>query len=507
MPYIEKDENVTAEMQIYISTVAEYTPKTVVYQDRNHIVVPVIMMVEGVHAGSAGPLLHRKEDLGRFPASWDGIPVMIDHPQIDGYNVSANIPEVLENSVGRVFNTKMTGEKLRAEIWFDEQKLIAIAPTVCAMIQEGKTLEVSVGVFTDEEEGEGAYLNTNTNEEETYKAIAKNHRPDHLAVLPNDRGACSVKDGCGIRVNKANSGVTVKPKEDVMNREVLLTMRQIAQEQLMSTITDNKQGFQELIGKVSDAVSAMDGDEEYNWVAEVYDDAVIYQKRVKDNGEGSGWFQQTYQINATGNVELTGDPKRVRREVSYVQVNKLKRTIFNTNKKGDQTMPENKPCCLEKVVELLNNKQLGLTEADDREWLLELGPERLARLTPKAPEVIEVNKTVEVQLEPDLTAYVKRDSIKTAEDVLAVVPEEMKEQFTAGLALHTAHRADLVKAILDNSEVGAWTEDELKVHNTAMLEKLSKQFKQPVSYAGQAAGGGLSVNTEQTDILLPLDVK
>jgi hypothetical protein len=205
-------------------------------------------------------------------------------------------------------------------------------------------------------------------------------------------------------------------------------------------------------------------------------------------------------------VELTGTPKKVRREVSYVQVNKLKRTIFNTNKKGDQTMPENKPCCLEKVVELLNNKQLGLI-VEDREWLLELGPERLERITPKEQKVIEVNKTVEVQLEPDLTAYVKRDSIKSAEDVLSIVPEEMKEQFTAGLALHTAHRAELVKAILDNAEPGAWTEDELKVHNTAMLEKLNKQFKQPVSYAGQAAGGGLSVNADQGDILLPMDVK
>jgi hypothetical protein len=503
----------TNEMEVYSNVLMGYVIRTKVYQERNYIIVPVVMMVEGVHNGSAGPLLHKAEDLGRFPASWDGIPVMIDHPQIDGMNVSANIPEILEMSVGRVFNTNMQGEKLKAELWLDEQKLIAIAPEVADHIQKGKSLDVSVGVFTEEEPVSGIYINANTKEEEEYSAIARNHRPDHLAILPNGiSGACGWKDGCGIRVNSENrehSSETIKKESNDMINDVIVSLKQIAEENILASITDNRQGFQELMSKVSEKLCAKDSEDEYHILEEVYTDSVIYRKRGR--AEDSGFYHQSYQVNEDGIVEFVDSPTRVRRDVNYVQMNALKRTKFSTNKKGGIPMAENdKPCCLEKVVELLNNKQLGLTEADDREWLLGLGPERLERITPKAPQVIEVNKEVIVEVqepvETDLTDYVRKDSFKTAEDVLAIVPEEMKEQFQSGLRLHEAYRGDLVKSILDFAEPGVWTEDELKVHNTAMLEKLSKQFKQPVNYAGQNAGVGINVHVDSEEKLLPLGI-
>jgi hypothetical protein len=286
-------------------------------------------------------------------------------------------------------------------------------------------------------------------------------------------------------------------------------MRQVAHESILSAITDNQQGYQELLGKVSEKLYVEDSEDEYNMLEEVYGDSVVYRKRSQDKAK-NGFYQQEYKVHDDESVEFVGEPKRVRRSVSYVQANALIRTKFNT--KGDKEMPEvDKPCCLEKVVELLNNKQLGLTEADDREWLLGLGPERLARITPKEPEVIQVDKEVIVEVkvpsEPDLTDYVHKDSFKTAEDVLAIVPEEMKEQFQSGLALHQAHRDELIQAILDNSNEGVWTKEELSVENTAKLEKLRKQFKIPVviDYSGQGAGGNLNVNarTDNGEKLLP----
>jgi hypothetical protein len=35
-----------------------------------------------------------------------------------------------------------------------------------------------------------------------YNFVARNYRPDHLAILPDQRGACSIEDGCGLNTNR-----------------------------------------------------------------------------------------------------------------------------------------------------------------------------------------------------------------------------------------------------------------------------------------------------------------
>lgn len=479
------------EMENYSQVSADYQIQSRIYKGSKHLIVPVVMMVEGVHSGSHGPLLHTAEELGKFPASWNGIPVTIGHPSIEGYNVSANSPDILEQAVGRVFNTRMEGNKLKAEVWLNEQKLIAVSPTALSYIQNGRQLDVSIGVFSDEDQTPGVYVNEN-GEEEQYIAVARNHRPDHLALLPGESGACGWEDGCGIRANSSET-INVNTNEDMT--DPILIMRQAALDDMLQSITDNKQGFQELIGKISEKLYAKDSPEEYYMLEEVYNDSIVYRKRCQNNAEGTGYYQQTYTINADGSIELDGEPQRVSRTISYVPINTMRRTIFNNNKK-EPVM--DKPCCLEKVVELLNNKALGFTEAEDREWLLSVGPERLEKMTPKIPEVAE-------PVQVNMTEYVKRDAIKTFEDVLALAPESVKMQMQAGLKLHEAHRAELVSAILANAEKDAWTEEELKAFDTPMLEKLNKQFKPQVNYAGQAAGADPAVNaTDAEEKLLPV---
>ena len=101
--------------------VLDYDVKLMVHQEKAHIVVPVVMMVEGVHNGSQGPLLHEITELGKFPESWNGIPVVIYHPEKDGVPVSANSPDIIDTmTVGRVYNTEVDGKKLKAEVWLDE---------------------------------------------------------------------------------------------------------------------------------------------------------------------------------------------------------------------------------------------------------------------------------------------------------------------------------------------------------------------------------------------------
>jgi len=101
-------------MQNYNQIIEGYEVRKVIHQGKPHIVVPVTMMVEGVHDGSHGPIFHSIAELGKFTGAWDGRPVVIRHPKINGMSVSANIPILIDSEmVGRVFNTHVDGNKLR----------------------------------------------------------------------------------------------------------------------------------------------------------------------------------------------------------------------------------------------------------------------------------------------------------------------------------------------------------------------------------------------------------
>lgn len=177
--------------QLTSYSLKDYALRTEEQDGKKYLVAPVVMMVEGVHNGSRGPLFHPIAELGKDPETWEGMPVTIDHPQEGDRFISAND----NHAVGKVSAPKVEDKKLKAEVWLDEQKLIAASPQAYQHIIEGRPLEVSIGVFTQEVEMAGVW------NDEQYSAIARNHRPDHLALLPGDTGACSWQDGCGIRVN------------------------------------------------------------------------------------------------------------------------------------------------------------------------------------------------------------------------------------------------------------------------------------------------------------------
>lgn len=199
---------ITANFQIYKRKNDQSVVRHQMHEGKQHIILPVTMMVEGVHHGSQGAIYHSIDELGKIPASWNGIPIVINHPQRDGNFVSANSPDIIDSSVtvGRVYNTNVQGNRLRAEAWLVEEKLIEHASDVFDAINNNTPVEVSVGVFTENQPVENGNWNS-----ETYTHAAHNHRPDHLALLPGGVGACSINDGCGLGANK----VTQVPVEEV----------------------------------------------------------------------------------------------------------------------------------------------------------------------------------------------------------------------------------------------------------------------------------------------------
>lgn len=170
-------------------------------QGRDYIVAPLTLIVPGVLNGSQGPLYYPPEEISKNPGVWNGVPIVVDHPTHGGQPVSARDPDVLnKQSIGQIFRSKAKG-KLTAEGWFDLEAVERIDNRIFQALEAGKQIELSTGLFTDNEAAEGG---ATTEDGKPYSFIARNYRPDHLAILPDQIGACSVDDGCGVNVNKQN---------------------------------------------------------------------------------------------------------------------------------------------------------------------------------------------------------------------------------------------------------------------------------------------------------------
>lgn len=486
-----------------------YSIRTQTHQGRPHLVVPVVMMVEGVHSGSHGPLFHPREELGRYPASWDGIPVMIHHPEEEGENVSANSPELIDSSaVGRIYNTHMDGNKLRAEVWLDEERLRKESPDALEYIQQGFPLEVSVGVFTDEE-----YI-TGEHNGEHYTSVARNHRPDHLALLPGGVGACSWVDGCGIRTNtnnkKGGEGVPMKNEKF----EALKTQKAEDVVLLVEELIANQQGYKELINSLQRKLDAMDTGDRLHYLVEVYDGNFIYE--VRSRGGETKFYKRGYQVNGDGSIEFGETPDEVRRQVDFVALEeegnkKLIRTKFSNNfsKKEVKTMSEKKkdPCCEDLVNELIANERTKFTD-EDKELLLTMDEEFLTRLIPDKPEEKKVEKEPDKQKEPQMNAEqamkVLKEQITKPEEFTKLLPAPMQDYFNSGLRLQQEKSAAMITEILDATDE-TWSKEELEAMRFETLEKVHQSIPKPVDYTGLGDAGRLKTQEEGPEVQVPAE--
>lgn len=450
-------------------TANSYTAREVVLDGRNHLVVPVVMMVEGVHSGSHGPVLHKESELSKNTETWNGIPITITHPREDGNNISANSPEVLEQSVGRIFHT-IYNDGLRAEAWIDEEKIDEISPEALSMLKHGSAMEVSVGVFSDAIITEGEW------DGEIYGQIATNYRPDHLALLPDEEGACSNDDGCGVRVNK--KGVDMK--------ELLQTFEKLSEKGYVVSLINNEKGYRAIQEALQAKLQDLNTEDNYHYVEEVFDNYIIYSNWGGAGGETL--YRQDYEMDNESNIVFNGMRSEVRKEVEYVVMSKVRTKKVNTNsKKGGSNMSDSKAlCCEAKVDALIANKRTHW-QASDREWLLEQEESAIAKMSPMAPESTE-QSAEEIQTNKDATITAYKEGLKTIDDYTALMPEEMKAQIDGGVKLYKEHREALVKGIMDNTADGVWTKEALEAMPDSTLENVSKSIQTPADYSGQAAG-------------------
>jgi hypothetical protein len=160
---------------------------------RDYLVAPLTMIKPGVLNGSKGRLAYFLSDLQATYDAWNNMPIVVNHPHDEhGRSTSARQPHILEKyGIGTVFNSGVNG-KLYAEGWFDIAKANKVDRRIIPAVESGNQLELSTGLGLNIVNEEGT-LNG-----EAYDGVAREHKPDHLAILPDSKGACSIRDGCGV---------------------------------------------------------------------------------------------------------------------------------------------------------------------------------------------------------------------------------------------------------------------------------------------------------------------
>ena len=186
----------------YLLANAVSKPQRVRHQGRDWLVVSASMIVPGVLNGSQGSLFYPEDEISKNADAWNGMPIVVGHPVENGVHVSARKPHILEKyGIGTVYETTANG-KLAAAAWFDIDAVRNYdrreGTAILSDLEAGKVVELSTGLFTDNQPAHpGATYNG-----EPYTHVARNYRPDHLALLAGgQKGACSAANGCGFNVN------------------------------------------------------------------------------------------------------------------------------------------------------------------------------------------------------------------------------------------------------------------------------------------------------------------
>lgn len=338
---------------------------------KNYLVAPVSMIVEGVFAGNQGPLFYDGNEISKSVASWNHKPLTVGHPQLGGQYVSGCLPETIDQySVGMVLNAKWnkTRKKLQAEAWFEETRLDVVpgGNRIKEALAKQEPMEVSTGLFVDNELASGNY------EGREYRGRARNFRPDHLAMIASGVGACSIKDGAGLLVNK-----------DPQSSQNLATPNP---------------------------------------------DGKLLENRI-------------------------------------------------------QAPPDSKPLIVNEKAKMKRDEIAGILGDEHKDFVANLSDDQVTALGK-----LQIVRTVEV--EKIVEKPVVNEAPKNLDELLAVVPADVKAKIDEAFAVNTSHRDGLIERIVAN-EKNQFSKDELQTMPTASLGKLavlaanSAPAKAPV-YAGSA---------------------
>lgn len=408
-------------------------------EGRDYLVVPCVMMTAGVHEGSQGPLYYPADEMMKTPEVWNYKPVVVYHPQLNGQGISACDPVVItKQKIGVLMGTRFEDGEWKTECWLEEDKANEVDDRVLAAIENGDMMEVSTGLFTDNEMEEGEWNG------KKYIGIARNLRPDHLAILPDLTGACSIEDGAGLLRNVAK----LKGAEALLANHLALQFNELSHNE---------------IWKALNATINSPGNDMNTWVSDVFDDFFLYEK-------GSKIYYQKYSVSADDVVKLEGIRMEAEKQIQYVLSDgtivgnektkagkpKVLKNKFTGNKKENDMDKE-------KIVDgLIANAKLPWTE-EDRDTLMALNDGQLEWMVTNSEEKAppeenqpEGTPPAGAPETPETPAETPEGEKPTANEDVTVdqfidnAPEGLRGMLKAGLDSFREEKDALIKKITAN---------------------------------------------------------
>lgn len=520
---------------------------------RAYLVAPVVALVEGViwSGNSSEPSLALADEFAPTPAAWDGRPVTVDHPQLNGQFVSANLPEIWDTVViGQMFNSERDDDRLLSEIWLDIAKAEELGfIEVVENFRNNIMMEVSTGLFASSEEQTGEL------DGERFFNVWRDVLPDHLAILPDTIGACSIEDGCGApRLNSA--WTSAETKEVFMN---LNSLKKIitgkdgtslvecdcpdpsdcscgtGQGNASATNLNEKhetenENTNELKTESTDPVNGgEESDLSTNAEIDHSSPDTIFARLAESPFDILDGFNSAPVVNELSDTDmrealltaLTQAGHEVFR-IAAVYNGSVVFETWDSNKlwsqsfigNGDENLPtlngermevrsitqfvpvdqlEINMSKEEKVAALIANERTHFTE-DHQEFLMGLEEDQLDLFDP-----IEAAQSDEG--EAPLTHEQPQDEV-TVESYLADAPEEVRAVLNAGIKREKSYRKELTDSIKANSR-NQFSEAELEGMDTDMLEKLNAMNVAEADFSGAAGVVNSAPAEDQNEVPAP----
>lgn len=250
---------------------------------RDYLVAPVTMLKPEVLSGSAGPVYYPADQNRQSITRWNGMPIVNNHPAV---GVSARTKDYLDTAcVGTVLNVREHPKQagvIQAEAWIDVENANRVDSRIVEALTTGQKLEVSTGLGVKAVKAEeGANIGG-----VVYNYVATEFEPDHLAILLDTKGACSVEMGCGLLVTNQD-GTQTRINNELSHSQIHSMLYSLLRKQFTQ-------------------------DEPEAWIDEVFDAYFVFSQSGK-------LFKQGY-TKTSSEVSLTGSPVQVFREVDFTPV-------------------------------------------------------------------------------------------------------------------------------------------------------------------------------------------
>ncbi len=266
----------------------------------SHLIVPVIAARVGVMNG-----LYYSED-----ALSTSVPV--SHPKNGEQFLSANTPEGSKTNIGHFYhvNFDTQTQALKGQLFLNipRAELLGYSDLI-TRLESGEQIDVSTGLYPNIEQVSGDFNG------EAYSGKVLNLYPDHLAILPNEVGACSVKKGCGTHLfnnceggNKPCSCKAGQAKPSIWSNAFQTVKKALG-------FQANEASHEEIRDKIRAAIRASLSSTDYwPYIMDVYDNFFVYEL-------DSLLFKQGYGLDAADAISLIGEPIQVTIKRDYVPIN------------------------------------------------------------------------------------------------------------------------------------------------------------------------------------------